>query len=64
MKLWKVHIKDYFYGVIYYDLLVLLDTESNMLREVYKYPVYHKSEDSEIVGYEQIDLSNETIRIL
>jgi len=64
MKLWKVHIKDYYFGTIYYDLFVLADTESNMLRTVYDYPAYKKSEDSQIVGYDLVNMSDETNRVL
>ena len=46
MKLWKVHIKTYLFGNHYYDLFVLADTESNMLRTVYKHPTYRRDEDA------------------
>lgn len=55
MKLWKVHIKTYLFGNHYYDLFVLADTESNMLRTVYKHPTYRRDEDAEIVKYEEVD---------
>ena len=64
MKLWKVHIKTYLFGIQYYDLFVLADTESNMLRTVYKYPTYHRDENAEIVKYEEIDLNNPENRVL
>ena len=64
MKLWKVHIKDYCFGTIYYDLFVLADTESNMIRTVYDYPAYRKSDDAQIVGYDLVDMSDETNRVL
>ena len=64
MRLWKVHIKTYYFGIIYYDLFVLADTESNMLMAVYKYPVYRKDEDSEIVEYKEIDLDDNENRVL
>lgn len=64
MRLWKVHIKTYSFGIKYYDLYVLADTESNMLRTVYKHPSYSKDEDSEIVNYDEIDLSHKENRIL
>ena len=56
MKLWKVRIKTYFFGVIHYELFVLADTEENMLQTVYKHPRYHKDEDAEIEQYEEIEL--------
>jgi len=39
MRLWRVHIKTYYFGIRYYDLFVLANTESNMLRTVYDYVV-------------------------
>lgn len=64
MKLWKVHIKTYLFGNHYYDLFVLADTESNMLRTVYKHPTYRRDEDAEIVKYEEVDLNNYKNRVL
>lgn len=64
MKLYKVHIKTYHFGVLYYDLFVLSDTESNMLRTVYNHPAYHKDEDAEIIKYEEIDLNDCESRVL
>lgn len=60
MKLWKVHIKTYHYGIIYYDLFVLADTESNMLRTINKHP----SHDDEIVNYEEVDINDSENRVL
>ena len=64
IKLWKVHIKTYYFGVYYYDLFVLSDTESNMLRTIHKHLTYHNDEDAEIVKYEEVDLSNSENRVL
>lgn len=64
MKLWKVHIKTYHYGIIYYDLFVLADTESNMLRTVSKHPSYIDDADAEIVKYKEIDLNDSENRVL
>ena len=64
MRLWKVHIKTYYFGVYYYDLFVLSDTESNMLRTVYKHPTYRNDEDTEIVEYKEIDLNDSENRVL
>ena len=64
MKLWKVHIKTYHYGIIYYDLFVLADTESNMLRTVSKHPCYVDDEDAEIINYNEIDLTDSENRVL
>jgi len=64
MRLWKVHIKTYNFGNSYYDLFVLADTESNMLRTVYRHPSYSNDEDAEIVNYEEIDLDNSENKVL
>lgn len=64
MKLWKVIIKTYYFGIKYYELFVLADTESTMLRTVNQYPAVKKDEDSEIECYEQVDLTDETNRVL
>lgn len=64
MKLWKVHIRTYIFGIRYYDLFVLSDTESNMLRTVYNHPTYRKDDDAEIVEYKEIDLNDSENRIL
>ena len=64
MKLWKVHIKTYYFGNSYYDLFVLSDTESNMLKTVYNHPAYRKDDDAEIVEYKEIDLNNSENRVL
>ena len=64
MRLWKVHIRTYLFGIRYYDLFVLADTESNMLRTVYEYPTYRKDEDAEIVSYEEIYFGDLTNRVL
>ena len=64
MRLWKVHIKTYYFGIRYYDLFVLSDTESNMLKTVYNYPAYHKDEEAEIVEYKEIDLNDSENRVL
>lgn len=64
MKLWKVRIKTYYFGIRYYEVFVLSDTESAMLRTVHQYPMVRKDEDAEIDSYEQIDLTDETNRVL
>lgn len=64
MKLWKVHIKSYHFGIVYYDLFVLADTESNMLRTISKHPSYSNDGDAEIVNYEEVDLNDSENRVL
>jgi hypothetical protein len=64
MKLWKVYIKTYHFGISYYNLFVLADTENNMLETIYNHPSYRKDEDAEIVNYEEVDLNNFENRVL
>lgn len=64
MRLWKVHIKTYYFGISYYNLFVLADTESNMLRTVYKHPAYRKDEDAEVVEYTEVNLNDLENRVL
>lgn len=64
MKLWKIKIKTYYFGIHYYELFVLADTESSMLRTVTLHPLIRKDDDAEIESYEQIDLTDETNRVL
>ena len=64
MRLWRVHIKTYYFGIRYYDLFVLANTESNMLRTVYDYLAYHKDEDAEVVNYEEVNLNDSENRVL
>lgn len=64
MKLYKVTIKTYIFSIRYYELFVLADTESNMLRTVNSYPMIRKDDNAEIESYEEIDLTDETNRVL
>ena len=64
MRLWKVHIKTYHFGISYYDLFVLADTESEMLRTVCKYPSFKNDEDGEIVSYKEVNLNDSENRVL
>lgn len=64
MRLWKVYIKTYHFGIVYYDLFVLANSEKNMLRTVYDYPPYKKDEDAKIVNYEEIYFDDHINRVL
>lgn len=63
-KLWKVRIKTYYFGIRYYELFVLADSESGMLRTVTRHPMVRKDEDAEVDQYKQIDLTDKTNRVL
>lgn len=62
MRLWKVRIKTYYFGNRYYDIYVLANNESNMLRVVSKR--ISKDEDAEIENYEEINLNNTENRVI
>lgn len=64
MKLWKVTIKTYVFGIHRYTLFVLSNTESEMLNTVKQYPVVRRDIDAEIENYAEIDLTDETNRVL
>ena len=64
MKLWRVKIKTYYFGVYSYELFVLANDEDSMKQTVRNYPNYKRDEDAEIESYEQIDLTDETNRVL
>lgn len=64
MKLYKVHIKTYLFGIKYYDLFVLAETENDMLRTVAEYPSVHNDDDAEIINYKEIDLNDKKNRVL
>ena len=64
MRLYKVTIKTYIFGIQRYVLFVLANTESGMINTVKQYPIVRKDEDAEIESYEQIDLTDEKNRVL
>lgn len=64
MKLWRVKIKTYYFGSYSYELFVLANDEDSMKQTVRNYPNYRRDEDAEIESYEQIDLTDETNRVL
>lgn len=62
MKLYKVLIKTYYFGVKKYEIFVLADSEEKM-KEV----VHHKirrDDDAEILSFEEIDLKDTTNRVI
>lgn len=63
-KLYKLIIKTYTFGVKYYDLFVLADNESDMLRTVSKYLIEHYDNDPEILTYTEIDLNDNVSKVL
>lgn len=64
MKLWKVKIKTLLFGPFHYDLFVMTDTEEKMLDIIHQDSRIKEDENAEIESYEEIDLTDETNRIL
>ena len=62
MKLWKVRIKTRFLGILYYNLYVLANNESNMFKVVSKR--ISKDDDAEVENYEKIDLNDTENRVI
>ena len=62
MKLWKVRIKTRFLGILYYNLYVLANNESNMFKVVSK--GISKDDDAEVEKYEEIDLNGTENRVI
>lgn len=45
MKLWRVKIKTYYFGIYSYELFVLANDEDSMKQTVRNYPIYKRDED-------------------
>lgn len=64
MKLYKVTIKTYLFGIQRNVLFVLANTESEMLSTVRQHPIVKKDDNAEIENYEEINLNDITNRVL
>lgn len=62
MKLYKVTIKTYYFGIRMYELFVLADSDESMRSTVNK--KIRRDDDAEIVGFEEIDLKDTTNRVI
>ena len=62
MKLYKVIIKTYYFGTRGYELFVLADSEESMRSTVNN--KIRRDDEAEIVGFEEIDLSDTTNRVI
>lgn len=62
MKLYKVIIKTYYFGVRKYELFVLADSEKEMKKVVHN--KIRRDDDAEILTFEEIDLKDTTNRSL
>ena len=62
MKLYKVTIKTYYFGIRKYELFVLADSEESMRSTVNN--KIRRDDDAEIVGFEEIDLKDTTNRVI
>ena len=62
MKLYKVTIKTYYFGIRMYELFVLADSEEEMEKVVHN--KIRRDDDAEIVSFEEIDLKDTTNRVI
>lgn len=62
MKLYKVIIKTYYFGVRKYELFVLADSEKEMKKVVHN--KIRRDDDAEILTFEEIDLKDTTNRVI
>lgn len=62
MKLYKVTIKTYYFGIRMYELFVLADSEEEMKKVVHN--KIRRDDDAEILIFEEIDLKDTTNRVI
>lgn len=62
MKLYKVIIKTYYFGIRMYELFVLADSEEEMKNVVHN--KIRRDDDAEILSFEEIDLNDTTNRVI
>lgn len=62
MKLYKVTIKTYYFGIRMYELFVLADSEQEMKKVVHN--KIRRDDDAEILNFEEIDLKDTTNRVI
>ena len=62
MKLYKVTIKTYYFGIRMYNLFVLADSEQEM-EKVVNHNI-RRDDDAEILSFEEIDLKDTTNRVI
>ena len=53
-KLFKVHIRTYYFGNVDYFIYVLAENSDEALGFIYKDPKYYKDEDAEIIEIYEI----------
>lgn len=61
-KLFKVHIRTYYFGNREYDLYVLAEDSDEALEYVYKHESYRNDEDAEVE--EVIEIASETTGVI
>ena len=64
MKLWKVRIKTIYFGYRYYDLFVVAENESSMIRTIKQHPSLTKDDCAIVDSYEEVDLNDKMKRVL
>ena len=64
LKLFRIHVKTYKFGVYYYDLFVLAENINNAIDLTYKYPTFKNDEDAEIDSHWEVDIETPIERVI
>lgn len=64
MKLFKVKIETYIFGMVKYTNFVYAKNEEEARQIIYQQECYRKDEDAEICEITEIDLADRTPRVL
>ena len=64
LKLFRIHVKTYKFGVYYYDLFVLAENVNNAIDLVFEHPTFKNDEDAVIVEHLDIDIETPIERVI
>ena len=64
LKLFRIHVKTYKFGVYYYDLYVLAENVKNAMDLVFEHPTFKNDEDAEIDNHYEIDIETPIERVI
>lgn len=64
LKLFRIHVKTYKFGVYYYDLFVLAENVNNAIDLVFEHPTFKNDEDAEIDSHYEIDIETPIERVI
>ena len=53
-KLFRVKIKTYHYGIVFFELFVLTENVGECLKLVHKHPLFANDEDAEVESFNEI----------